>query len=416
MELSQVLASRLPAAPLDVHLMTHWLAVEGVQPAIPANPAPHQPAVAPKAGAAAAGGEAEHGASVQPVVKQLISKELQQYYEKISEIVLGGDNEANSALLRAALSSLGSDTGLHPLTPLLVQFVADEVTRGLGDVGILSALMRVCHALLTNASLHIEAYLHQLMPSVLTCLVGKRLGVPKASAGASAAGSAGPPGGPSPRNSSVDHWQLREYAASVAALVCRRFGGTYTNLQPRVTRTLLRALMDPAKPLTTHFGAIVGLAALGPTVTQLLLLPNLNVYLEFLDAEAAKAEAAGDEARAHEAGRCRGAAVAAVGSFFRAVRKEADSGPAAGTAAEREVGAKSKGSPTVFSGEDGRVRVRLPGADVAGFPPAAAWAGSCSDTVASEDPEVARQMSSLSAWLADGLRPAVPAPELDLFL
>ena len=48
----------------------------------------------------------------------------------------------------------------------------------------------------------------------------------------------------------------------------------------------------------------------------------------------------------------------------------------ASTAAEREVGAKSKGSPTVFSGEDGRVRVRLPGADAAGFPPAAAWAGS----------------------------------------
>ncbi len=39
-----------------------------------------------------------------------------------------------------------------------------------------------------------------------------------------------------------------------------RFGSAYRNLQPRITKTLVQAFLDPAKPLTTHYGAIVGLA------------------------------------------------------------------------------------------------------------------------------------------------------------
>jgi hypothetical protein len=45
-----------------------------------------------------------------------------------------------------------------------------------------------------------------------------------------------------------------------------RFGHVYHNLQPRVTRTLLHAFLDPTKALPQHYGAIQGLAALGPSV------------------------------------------------------------------------------------------------------------------------------------------------------
>ena len=43
------------------------------------------------------------------------------------------------------------------------------------------------------------------------------------------------------------------------AAACQRFGGAYENLQPRVTRQLLRALLDPTRPLTTHYGTPRGL-------------------------------------------------------------------------------------------------------------------------------------------------------------
>ena len=47
--------------------------------------------------------------------------------------------------------------------------------------------------------------------------------------------------------------------------VCR-FGQVYSNLQSRLTKTLLNAFLDPKKAMTQHYGAIQGLAALGPTV------------------------------------------------------------------------------------------------------------------------------------------------------
>ena len=43
------------------------------------------------------------------------------------------------------------------------------------------------------------------------------------------------------------------------------------------------ALLDARKPLTTHYGAIQGMAALGPRAGLLLLMPKLNaVYAQLV--------------------------------------------------------------------------------------------------------------------------------------
>ena len=42
----------------------------------------------------------------------------------------------------------------------------------------------------------------------------------------------------------------------------------------------MNAFLDVQKPLTSHYGALVGLSALGDRVVQLLILPNLKVYIE----------------------------------------------------------------------------------------------------------------------------------------
>ena len=51
-----------------------------------------------------------------------------------------------------------------------------------------------------------------------------------------------------------DHWSATTPMAAVA-FICAKFGAAYQNIQPRLTRTLLRALLD-TKPLSTHYGAI----------------------------------------------------------------------------------------------------------------------------------------------------------------
>ena len=59
-------------------------------------------------------------------------------------------------------------------------------------------------------------------------------------------------------------------------------GTAYTSMKPRILRTLAHAFLDPEKPLTTHYGAIVGLSALGAAVVESLVMPNLLFYVKSL--------------------------------------------------------------------------------------------------------------------------------------
>ncbi|KAA3452901.1 transcription initiation factor TFIID subunit 6-like isoform X1 [Gossypium australe] len=290
-EFKEVLESPLPKAPLDTSVTSHWLAIEGIQPAIPENASIEAPSDGKKAE------YKEDGLSVDVKlpVKHVLSRELQLYFDKIVDITM---NKSVSILFKQALLSLATDSGLHPLVPYFTYFIADEVVlkifhtsfymcvaknfwlltslphlsqvaRNLNNFPLMFALMRVARSLVQNEHLHIEPYLHQLMPSIITCLVAKRLG-----------------------NKFTDnHWELRNLAAKLVASICKRFGHVYHNLQPRVTRTLLHAFLDPTKTFPQHYGAIQGLAALGPSVVRLLILPNLEAYLQLLEPEIKRHEA-----------------------------------------------------------------------------------------------------------------------------
>ncbi|KAI3815117.1 hypothetical protein L1987_14773 [Smallanthus sonchifolius] len=134
-----------------------------------------------------------------------------------------------SVLFKEALVGLATDSGLHPLVPYFTCFIEDE--------------------------------LHQLMPSVVTCIVAKMLG-----------------------NRGVDdHWELRDFTAKLAATICKRFGHDYSSLQTRLTKTLLKSFLDRKRTWAQHYGAVQGLAALGLHVIRLLVLSNLETYLGFLE-------------------------------------------------------------------------------------------------------------------------------------
>ncbi|KAI1314488.1 hypothetical protein EDD11_002105 [Mortierella claussenii] len=286
LDFETILSAPLPKVPLDVTYTAHWLAIEGVQPAIPQNPTPSDaktdllhkrikldPTTQPvipgiKSGSSinnnasnsnnnSAGNTNGDGAEIKPLVKHVLSKELQMYYERITSAVLSHDE-----VLRATgISSLQNDPGLHQLLPYFVQLVAEKVTQNTRNLPVLIAMMAMVRALLDNDNLFIEPYLHQLMPTVLTCVVGKRLG-----------------GSPQ-----EDHWSLRATATDIIITICQKYGTSYHTLQPRVTRTLLRAFLDPEKPLTTHYGAILGLSRMGNEVFKMLVVPNLKTYSSVIE-------------------------------------------------------------------------------------------------------------------------------------
>nr|BAJ93783.1 predicted protein [Hordeum vulgare subsp. vulgare] len=286
-DFKEIIEAPLPKAPLDTAVVAHWLAIEGVQPAIPENP-PIDAISAPT--------ENKRTEQVKddglPVdiklpVKHILSRELQMYFDKIAELTM---SRSSTPIFREALVSLSKDSGLHPLVPYFSYFIADEVTRSLADLPVLFALMRVVQSLLRNPHIHIEPYLHQLMPSMITCIVAKRLG----------------------HRLSDNHWELRDFSANLVASVCRRYGHVYHNLQIRLTKTLVHAFLDPHKALTQHYGAVQGISALGPSAIRLLLLPNLQTYMQLLDPEL-QLEKQSNEMKRKEAWRVYGALLCAAG-------------------------------------------------------------------------------------------------------
>ncbi|KAI4308426.1 hypothetical protein L6164_031503 [Bauhinia variegata] len=285
-DIKDVIEAPLPKAPLDTAVICHWLAIEGVQPAIPEN-APVEVISAPSDGKKLEQKDDNLPVDIKLPVKHVLSRELQLYFDKVTELTL---SKSDSVLFKEALISLATDPGLHPLVPYFTCFIADEVSRGLNDYSLLFALMRVVSSLLQNSHIHIEPYLHQLMPSVVTCLVAKRLGSRLAD----------------------NHWELRDFTANLVASICKRFGHVYSNLQSRLTKTLLNAFLDPKKAMTQHYGAIQGLAALGPNVVRLLLVPNLEPYMQLLEPEMLL-EKQKNELKRHEAWQVYGALLRAAG-------------------------------------------------------------------------------------------------------
>ncbi|KAI4307939.1 hypothetical protein L6164_031063 [Bauhinia variegata] len=282
-EFKDVIEAPLPKAPLETSINVHWLAIEGVQPAIPEN----APFEAPSEYRKSEYKEDGIPVDMKLPVKHVVPRELQLYFDKITDLIL---NKPVSILLKRALISLATDSGLHPLVPYFSYFVADEVARNLNNFNILFALMRLVRSLLQNPHIHVELYLHQLMPSIITCLVAKRLGI----------------------RPSDNHWELRNFTADLVASICKRYGHIYHNLQPRVTKTLLHTFLDPTKTLPQHYGAIKGIASLGSSVVRLLILPNLEPYMHLLGPEM-QLEKQKNETKRHEAWHVYGALLFAAG-------------------------------------------------------------------------------------------------------
>lgn len=186
LDIESILQEPIPKAPQPMCLTSHWLAIEGIQPQIPQNPIlPDKNSLGEsinplktKAELAVLPGKRDlmEDAEVKPQVKHVLSKEHQLYYDTlISDLLEGSCTEYTNAAL-SAISALKNDAGIQQILPYFVQFVAETVPKNL-TVGLkLRMAMDVTGSLLNNEHVFIEPYLHQLMPPVLTCVVGKKLG------------------------------------------------------------------------------------------------------------------------------------------------------------------------------------------------------------------------------------------------
>lgn len=163
-------------------------------------------------------------------------------------------------LRKSALESVRSDTGLQQLVPYFVQFVAEKVTHSLNNLFVLRQMMELTQAITENKNLFIEPYVAALIPSILTCLLGRNLGGPAS-------------------DHTKDQYTLRDLAASLIGHIANKYSKSSGELQSRLVRTCLKYFLDPSRSLTEHYGAISGMQLIGgPATISTLVLPNLHAY------------------------------------------------------------------------------------------------------------------------------------------
>ncbi|KAJ1453400.1 hypothetical protein M885DRAFT_588595 [Pelagophyceae sp. CCMP2097] len=281
----QLLASEQKTRPpVEPSLALSWLAVEGEGCATATSESTDEATTAVLDGVASGALDREHELYVRKVV---------------SAIRADGTGGAEA---RDVFRSLRFDAGLQRVVPYLVRFVVDEAAKAKKrPVASLSRCVAAVMALTANARAHIDVHLHELVPAALTCVVAKKLG--------SEGGDA--------------HWALRRAAAGCVAGLVDRFGDRYENLRPRVTKTFADALGDDTKPLATRYGAIIGLAALGPLAVRSLVVPRVAEWASSLEARAAAHPADAADAR-----KCVEALVDAAALYLRAEVSPARPSPA----------------------------------------------------------------------------------------
>lgn len=250
--------------PRPCSIKGHWLAIEGIQPAIPENPIPpfeiskldiiYDDNCRPKVKL--------NSATKQPqndVITFPMTLEQQHYLQEITEACVGVDENRRTE----AFESLKVDTGLNVMLPRLCNFISEGVRVNVGrnNFAMLIYLMRMCKSLVDNSNLRLETYLHELLPPIITCIVSKQLCT---------------------RPDVDNHWALREYASRLLCQVCRSFNTGNNQLRSTVTKLLSSTLVREETPLTTYFGALFFLGELGLESIVNFILPCVKAASERL--------------------------------------------------------------------------------------------------------------------------------------
>lgn len=201
--------------------------------------------------------ESTESVEVKLRVRHILSRELQEYFDRVTRAL---EDREDGAARSIALTSLSKDPGLHQLLPYFIQYITDHVAGHTKDLPLIHTTLQMVQALMDNPYFVLEHYLEQLVPAILSCTVTKRLGS-------------------SPLE---DHWAVREQAARLAASLVPRFGQAYPTLRPRLVKTYLRGWLDPTRPLTTQYGALCGLGALGAVTVRSRVLGQVRAYAQTL--------------------------------------------------------------------------------------------------------------------------------------
>lgn len=236
-DLEEYLEKPLPRIPLKPYIQSHWLAIEGVQPPIQQNPTfVEKPVV-----------KLDTLASYQEQMelkqhhKHLLTKELSMYFSKILQAIDSNPDVAIECLL--------NETGIQQLVPYFIYHFKLEIRNNTANTELISTLLKMYFSLLNNKYIFIDPYLHEIIPTLMACLISKDM-----------------------------EYEARHLSAEIVKHIYYTFGPKYRNLPQRIINFLKNVWLDDGKDEEEQYGALLCLSMLPGIVITTHVIPNIAKY------------------------------------------------------------------------------------------------------------------------------------------
>ena len=280
--LSDVLKEDIPLPPEEVSMKQHWLAIDGSVPtkaATALSSSSEDAGIVPTPTSGTASSttidltntyeSSDVLLRIHQLQSGLLSEELKLYFLRVIH-TLEQQNGTSSYYDRyeqdKVLLQLQVDDGLQELVPFFIRYTQHAIYEHIQSNQIENCILivRFIRSLLFNPTIHLELHLHEILPSLMTCVVAKSFGTQLASLSSSVLSI----------NLMTNHYNLRNEAAITLAICTNLFSKDYTTLKSRILRTLCQALeMDDDHNLSSRYGGIIAITLFGNRAIDAFIIP-----------------------------------------------------------------------------------------------------------------------------------------------
>lgn len=225
-DLEEFLNKPLPKIPLKPVIQAYWLAIEGVTPLIPENIVQDT-----KLESSNALKNYVEDTDIKATTKHVLTKELQLYYDKIKNFIIGNDDER-----KMALECLENDSGIQQLIPYFIHTFYEEIVA---KSDFLQSSVRMLFAIIMNKFIFVDPYLHQITPALFSALYGNCV-----------------------------NEESKIVACDAIVYIYEKFSITYGNLGPRILAILNENLTNEGKDEVAQYYSLLCISRLNENAKE----------------------------------------------------------------------------------------------------------------------------------------------------
>uniref|UniRef100_A0A183C962 Transcription initiation factor TFIID subunit 6 n=1 Tax=Globodera pallida TaxID=36090 RepID=A0A183C962_GLOPA len=269
LDLGAVMNNPPPKLPLEVAIKAHWLAINGVQPAVPENPLP----LMPKDALPMANEEDRASTSAGVTSRTLLLNQYMKSMRKTEQVQVKSTTTHSLSLEQQVFFLKIMEAIMAPSEDEQKRLVRCNIV--VHNMAILVYLMRMIQALSQNPTISLEPCFHELLPAILSCILSRQISATQ--------------------TETNTHCVLREFAADLLTQLLRRY--RLPTSTPALSAPFSRAFSDSACSLPTLYGSVYALCQLGTDVgkifenefcvgfcqtIQRVILPNVGVIYQVI--------------------------------------------------------------------------------------------------------------------------------------